>query len=152
MRNRDKHASNDSDPSVEEELPRKPITKKQERADGRYNGLDIKNYVHHGRVPVFQRQGEKDCANRRAGEPGEKQEAPRARVDFWNLVQMGDQDWQEHHEDEHMLPEDDHLCVENLIERNTPRAFCAPKRCAQADEPRAISRAARVAVLHFRMG
>ena len=61
---------------------------------------------------------------------------------------MRDQDRQEHDEDKHMLPEDDDLCIEKRIKRDAPRAFCAPKRRAKADEPRAVRCAARCAALH----
>src|SRR4029077_13087606 len=93
-------------------------------------------------------QCEKDCPDRGAGEPGKKQEAPRARLNFWNLMPTRDKNRQEHDQNKYVLPENNYLCVEKLIEWNTPRAFRAPERRTEADEPWTISWAAYRTALH----
>ena len=41
-------------------------------------------------------------------------------------------------ENQHVLPKDDHLRVEEVIQRNAPGAFRAPERGAERDQPRAV--------------
>src|SRR6266542_1894819 len=148
MRDGNENAGDDRDGGVKEKASGKSITKKQKRADRRNNGLNIQDHVHHRWIPVFQRQREEDGAHRRPSESGEKHVAPRARVDFWNFFQARDQNRQEHDEDENVFPKDDHLGVEQFIERDAPRALGAPERCAKTDEPRAVTCAVRFALLH----
>src|SRR5205823_8559888 len=81
-------------------------------------------------------------------EPGKKYVAPRARVDFRNLFHARDQNRQEHDEDENVFPKNDHLGIEQFVERNAPRAFRAPERSAKTDEPRAVGGALCSARLH----
>ena len=44
--------------------------------------------------------------------------------------------------DEDVLPKDNHLGVEQIVQRNAPRALGAPERRAERDEPGAVTRAA----------
>src|SRR3712207_8713126 len=53
---------------------------------------------------------------------------------LFRSAETREQDGQEHEEDEDVLPPDDHRRgVEELVQRNAPRAFGAPKRRAQSD-------------------
>ena len=62
---------------------------------------------------------------------------------------MQDKNRQEHDQDEHVLPENDYPGIEQLVERDAPRAFCAPERSAEADQPRTISCAVCFELLHW---
>jgi hypothetical protein len=48
-----------------------------------------------------------------------------------------------------MLPKNDDFCVEQFVKRNAPCAFRAPKRCAEANQPRSVAGSARSASLHL---
>ena len=148
MRNRDENAGDNRDAGEKEKASGKPVTKKQKRADGRNDRLDIQDHVHDRWIAIFQRQREEDGAHRRPSEPGEEYAAPRARADFRNLFHARDQNRQEHDEDENVFPKNDHLGIEQFIKRDAPRAFRAPERCAKTDQPRAVGCALYGALLH----
>jgi hypothetical protein len=99
--------------------------------------------------PYFNDNVKKNCANRRAGEPGEKQEPPCARPDFWNLMQTRDKNRQKRDENEGVFPKNNHPRIEQLVKRNAPRAFRAPEPSAETDQPRAIRCSLYCALLHF---
>src|SRR5213075_2191980 len=103
--------------------------------------LNIQNDVHHGWIAVFQREREEDCADSRASEAGENEVSQSARIDFGNLTQARDQNWEEHDQDEDMFPKDNHLGVKQCIKRDAPRALSPPERSAKTHQPGTISRA-----------
>src|SRR5207248_606542 len=47
-----------------------------------------------------------------------------------------------------VFPKDDDGCVEEIVERNAPGAFCSPQSCAQANQPRSVVKPALVASSH----
>ncbi len=144
----EKNAGEDGDAGVEVETRREAIAKEQTGRGGRDHGLDVEDDVDDRRVAVLEREGEENRPHRRAGESGEDQKAPGARVDPGDLAKLHHEKGQKDEEDQHVFPKDDHLGVEQIVKRDAPGAFGAPKRRSERDQPGTISRAARFAVCH----
>src|SRR5947207_6517963 len=64
-------------------------------------------------------------------------------------MQTRDKNRQKRDENEHVFPKDNYPRIEQLVERDAPRAFRAPERSSEADEPRTISCALCCALWHF---
>lgn len=143
-----KNAGHDRDGGKEIETPREPIAEEETGAQGREHRLDIEHDVHDRRIPLLQCQSEKYRSDRRASETGEDQVAPGARLYLRNLTKPHHKQRQKHEENEDVLPEDDHLGVEEIVERNAPRALRAPEGGAEGNEPRAVPHSACRALSH----
>ncbi len=74
--------------------------------------------------------------------------SPGARFDFRNLTQARYQKRQEHDQDEHVLPKDDHPGVKQRVERDAPRALSAPQCGPKTNKPGTVRRAGDLAVPH----
>ncbi len=148
MFDREEDARDDGDASVKEEARRETIAEEKESAQRADHWLEIEDDVDDGGVSVLEREGEKDGADRGSGKAREEEVAPGGAVHFPKLAQCGPKNRQEHEQDEDVLPEDDDLRIEEIVQRNAPRAFRAPKSGAETDQPRSVGEAARRGLLH----
>src|SRR5207245_11772796 len=100
--------------------------------------LDIQNDVNNSWVSVFEREREKDRADRRADETGKEQIAPRRDVDLAKLAEIRQEERQKHQQNQDMFPKNDHLGVEQFVQWNAPRALRPPEGRTETDETRTI--------------
>ena len=148
MFHRQENAGENRDACVEKKARREAVAEKQERAQGGNDRLNVQDHIHDRWVAVLEGESEKDRAHGRASEPGEEQVTPGACIDLAQLAEPRNQDRQEHQQDEHVLPEHDHLRVEKIVERNAPRALRPPQSGAESYEPWTVPCARRVAFFH----
>ena len=145
------NAGEDCNWRVDEKSWGELVAEDENGAQRRDNWLNVQDDVDHSRVGVFKGESEKDSADCRAGEPGENQKAPSADVDPTQFAEPREKDRQKHEQDENVFPEYDDFSVEKFVKRNPPRAFGAPERRAQSDEPRPVITAVRATIFHAKV-
>src|ERR1700719_2215643 len=122
MFHRQKNPGEDRDSRVKKESRSESVSEKQIRAKGRNYRLNIQDDVHDRRVSVLERESEENRPDGGAGKAGEDQVTPGPAVDLAKFAEAGQQERQKHQQNQNVLPKDNHLGVEQLIERDAPRA------------------------------
>src|SRR5947207_6642873 len=93
---REKNTGEDGDRGIEKKARREAIAEKEKRPQRRDHRLDIQNDVNNSWISVFEREREKDRADRRAGETGKEQIAPRRDFDLAKLAEIRQEERQKH--------------------------------------------------------
>src|SRR5215813_5823515 len=141
MIDREKDTRHHRDGGKEIEAGGQLVAKQETSSQSRNNWLNVENHIDHRGVAVFQSESEENRADGGTGEPGEDHVTPGARANFRKLIQPTDEQREEHEEDENVLPENDYLRLEEVVQRNPPGAFCSPKGRAESDQPWSVGRA-----------
>lgn len=146
----EKHAGHDRDRRVKEKERRELIAKEQTGRDGRKDRLDVENDVHDGRIPILEREGEENRADRRTREGGERKIAPGAPIDLRNFPQPNDEERQEHEKNENVFPENNDPGIKEIVQRDAPGALRPPERGSERHQPGTMAFPMRRCLRHAR--
>ena len=111
------------------------VAEQHARGGRRQHRLDVEHDVDDRRVAVLEREREQHRADRRARDAGEHQPADRLARTLRSSPSRGSTNGSAQRDEDHVLPEHQHVGLEHVVERDPPRALGPPQRRTERHQP-----------------